>query len=819
LDFTFGVHRAPIRFEYSPDPLTADRFWFRARDLRVTRQLGEDVMSHARSVARWSAVAGVLVGSLLGFVGTDEARAMTLTASLVDESSAAVGLTGTIKDAEGHPVGSVLVIIARLNRTATTNDEGVFRFVSLPAGTYHVATQRIGFAPGHADVSIPASGADVQVTITLRSAAVELTNLQVTATVTGGDPRDVPQSVTSLSGQDLARQIGGTVAQTLAREPGISVRYGGPAATAPVIRGLQGERILVLQDGDRAADLSSAAPDHGVSIDPLTAQRIEVVRGPASLLYGNQALGGVVNVISNDIPTSIPTHVDGYFAGQTESATPGAAVAAGATIPLGESFALVARGGGRRTDDLRQGGRLALPNTFYHNYNGVGGFGFATKAATGGLVYRGYNFDYGLPSGEGERAKIDGRRHELVGRSDFTLNAGALSSVRVSATGQWYSHAEINQETGNTNTSFDLKTQTVDVLARTRAGRTAGAFGVSGLFKQYAALGEEALTPAANSNGLGAFLFQEVALGTAAPDTDARVAKLQVGGRMDAYRIDVRAGGDEKFAPFVGKRSFNQFSGSLGLSVPLGGHATLAGSMARAFRAPSVEELSSNAFHGAAGTFDVGNPNLKAEVNQGFDGILRVEGSRVNGQIAGFFNAIQNFITPNIVKDTTVASDEGDITVPLNRISQADATLRGVEGRLEVEALPHLVLGGMGDLVHGQLKATKTPLPFIPASRLGGLARWSNAAFSASTEYRHAFAQNRVPPSVSEDDPAGLATGAYDLLDLSVGYTIPAGGRLNSIVLRMDNALDEKYVDATSRIKTFAMNPGRNIALVYKLLF
>jgi iron complex outermembrane recepter protein len=776
-------------------------------------------MSYARSATRWSAGAVVLAGSLLGVAAPERAAAMSFGSSADRRAPAAVGLTGVIKDADGHPVPSVLVIIAQLNRTATTNEDGVFRFVSLPAGTYHVATQRIGFAPGHADVSIPASGTDVQVIIAIKSAAVELTNLQVTATVTGGDPRDVPQSVTSLSGQELARQVSGTVAQTLAREPGISVRYNGPAATAPVIRGLQGERILVLQDGDRAADLSSAAPDHGVSIDPLTAQRIEVVRGPASLLYGNQALGGVVNVISNDIPTSIPTHIDGYFAGQTESATPGAAVAAGATIPLGDNFAVVARGGGRRTDDLLQGGRLALPNTFYHNYNGVGGFGFATKAATGGLVYREYRFDYGLPSGEGERSKIDGHRHEVVGRSDFTLNAGALSSVRVSATSQWYSHAEINQETGSTNTSFDLKTQTVDVLARTRAGRTSGAFGASGLFKQYAALGEEALTPAANSNGLGAFLFQEVALGTTTTDPDARVAKLQAGGRMDAYRIDVRGGGDEKFEAFVGKRSFNQFSGSLGLSLPIGKYATLAGSMSRAFRAPSVEELSSNAFHGAAGTYDVGNPNLKAEVNQGFDGILHVEGSRVNGQIAGFFNDIQNFITPNIVKDTTIAGDDGDITVPLNRITQADATLRGLEGRLEVEVLPHVVLGGMGDLVHGQLKGTKTPLPFIPASRLGGLARWSNASFSASTEYRHAFAQTRVPPSVSEDDPAGLATAAYDLLDLSVGYTLPMGGRLNSIVLRMDNALDEKYVDATSRIKTFAMNPGRNIALVYKLLF
>jgi iron complex outermembrane receptor protein len=746
------------------------------------------------------------------------AHAETVSDSLPSTLPVATGLAGVVKDTAGHPIGSVQVIIARLNRTATTNDQGAFRFVALPAGTYHVATQRIGFAPGHADVIIPASGPDVNVTITLVPAAVELTNVQVTATVTGSDPRDVPQSVTSLSGQDLARQIGGTVAQTLGNEPGISVRYNGPAATSPVIRGLQGERILVLQDGDRAADLSSAAPDHGVSIDPLTASRIEVVRGPASLLYGNQALGGVVNVISNDIPTSIPTHIDGYFAGQTESATPGASVAGGATVPLNDNFALVARGGVRRTNDLRQGGDLKLPNSFYHNYNGVGGFGFASGSATGGLVYRGYKFDYGLPSGEGERAKIDGHRHEIVGRTDLTLNAGALSSLRIGATGQWYQHAEINQETGETNTSFDLKTQTVDVLARTRAGRTSGAIGLSGLFKQYAALGEEALTPAANSNGFGGFVFQEIALGTPSTDPDARLPKLQLGGRMDAYRIDLKAG-DEKFDDFVGKRTFNQFSGSIGLSLPIGGHATLAGSAARAFRAPSVEELSSNAFHEAAGTYDFGNPSLKAEVNQGVDAVLRVEAHGINGQLAAFYNDIQNYITPNIVGDTTIDGDDGPIDVPLNRISQADATLRGLEGHLEAEVVPHFVLGAMGDMVRGRLKATKTPLAFIPAARLGALTRWDDGRYSLSAQYRHAFKQDRVPPSAAEDDPAGIATPAHDLLDLSAGLTLPIAGRITSIVLRVDNVFDEKYVDATSRLKSFALNPGRNFALVYRLLF
>jgi iron complex outermembrane receptor protein len=355
-------------------------------------------------------------------------------------------------------------------------------------------------------------------------------------------------------------------------------------------------------------------------------------------------------------------------------------------------------------------------------------------------------------------------------------------------------------------------------MARTQFGVVSGAIGASGLFKQYAALGDEALTPAANSNGLGAFFFQELALANTHGDMDARVPKLQVGGRFDSYRIDIKPG-DPKFDQFVGKRNFDLLSGSVGVNVPFGSFVSGAVSLARAFRAPSVEELSSNAFHEAEGAFDVGNPNLTSEINQGIEGILRLALPRLNGQFSAYFNNIQNYITPNIVGDTTFDDNGTPSTVPLNHITQADATLKGVEGRLEAEVIPNVVLGAMGDVVRGEFKDSKVPLPFMPAARLGALVRYDNSKLSAGAEFRHAFAQNRVPPAVSADDPAGIATDAYNLLNLSLGYNLVLRGQVNSITLRVDNVFDERYLDATSRLKTFAFNPGRNFALVYRLQF
>jgi len=725
-------------------------------------------------------------------------------------------IAGVVKDSSGSPIPNAQVVVTALNRVTTTNAGGGFTFRGLPAGTYHVSAILIGYAPGHADVTVPAAGDTVRVTIVMHQSALQLSGVQVTATPVGTDPRNVTQSATELSGQALSRNLAPTVAQSLANEPGVAVRYNGPAATAPVIRGLQGERILVLQDGDRAGDLSSAAPDHGVSIDPLAAERIEVVRGPASLLYGNSALGGVVNVISNDIPSAIPSHIEGFVAGQAESATPGGGFAGGATIPVGSSFAVVARGGGRHADDLREGGGDRLDNSYFRNYYGVAGFGYGGSRTTGGLVYRGYNFNYGLPSAEGEGSHIEGTRNEVAGRADINTGSNAIGSVRIAGTGQWYQHDEV-ASTGAINTSFDLKTQTVDALARTRFGAVTGALGASGLFKQYASTGEEALTPAANSTGGGAFFYEDIPLGTLT-NPDALVPRLQLGGRYDAYRIESKDSDDPKFGP--GRTlSFNSVSGSIGVNVPLGNKASIGASAARAFRAPTVEELFSNAFHEAAGTFDRGNPDLTKEINQGVDGIFRVQSGRVNGQVAAFYSTIKNYITPNIVKDTTFEGDAGPETVPLNQFTQADATLRGVEGRVDAEVVSHFVLGAIGDMVRGELKDSKEPLPYMPAARLGALARWDNGRYSIGGEVRHGFKQDRVPPTVSEDDPSGVATDAFTLVNLSAGLNLPFGDQVHAFTLRVDNVGNTKYRDATSRIKTFAYNPGRNVSLVYRVLF
>jgi iron complex outermembrane receptor protein len=715
-------------------------------------------------------------------------------------------VTGVVQDSAGVPLPNVQVAITAINRVTTTNHQGRFTFLNLPSGTHHLDAHFIGYAPGHAVVTVPAAGDTVHVTIVMRSTPLRLSGVQVTATPAGSEALDLTQSTVALAGKELARSLGPSVAQTLSNEPGIAMRYAGPAATMPVIRGLSGERILVLQDGERAGDLSATSPDHGLSVDPLSASRIEVVRGPASLLYGNNALGGVVNVISGDIPTTVPSHAEGYVAGQAESVNPGGAISGGVTYPLGTSLAVTLRGGGRDINDVRIGGGDRLANTYARNWNGVAGIGLVRERLTGGLAWRGFGFEYGLPSapGAGEAGiHLEGSRQQGSVHADLALESPWLSRVKLDGSVQRYTHDEVESD-GEVGTTFTLETHTAALTGRTRLGRVSGAVGLSGLFRQYAAAGEEALTPGANSKTGGLFVYQDIPLTGA--DSGERSPRLQLGARYDVYRVETKPG-DPKFGA-ARSRDFGNVSGSVGLNVPLGPAASLGVSLARAFRAPTVEELYSNAFHAAAGSYDVGNPDLEPETNQGVDAVLRVASGGVSAQAAAYWNRVRNYIAPDIVGDTV--TDEGE-NVPLNVFSQADATLRGLEAQLESEVARHVVLGVMGDVVRGRFR-DGSAIPFMPAARVGGSARWDNGRWSLGAEGRRTFGQDKVAENETR-------AGAYTTLNLNAGLTMILGARVHAFTLRADNVLDERYREATSRIKDFAFNPGRNVSLVYRLLF
>ncbi len=714
-------------------------------------------------------------------------------------------VVGVVKDSTGALLPRVQVVVAEAGRTTTTGPDGKFTLRGLAAGAYHISTLLVGYKPGHVLVTVPQSGDNVSITIVMSANPMRLEAVSVTATATGTDPERVAQATVELSGMSLQRSLSSTLALSLRNEPGISVRYNA-AATMPVIRGLTGDRVLMLQDGQRTADLSSSAPDHATTSDPLSAQRVELVRGPASLLYGNNALGGVVNVISNDVPTSVPSRVDGYAAVLSESATPGGSVSMGATIPMGNFWAMNLRGSGHSASQVKVGGGAVLDNTQSRNWNGSFGLGYVGDGATFGVSLNNYDFNYGLahdPSDD-ERAHIVGARFGGTARATFNTGAGAMPFIKLDGTYQDYHHDELTEE-GVVETAFKLKTQTLTGSAKTQFGTWHGSIGAQFLGKQYSAEGDEALTPAANSNGLGAFFYQEVPL-TGGGKAD-RAVSLQFGGRYDKYSIASKADAT-KFGP---ARTVNADSpsGSLGLSIPVGDNLAVSGSYAQAFRAPTVEELFSNAVHNAVGQYQIGDPNLKAEQSRGAEAIIKWVSSHATLSASAYDNKIANYVFPNVTKDTIV---EGQ-SMPLAKFQQGDAHLWGFEGSVQLLATNEIVLNAVGDYVRGSFSDGSGPLPFMPPGHVGGGVRWDNGTFNLGADVRHGFEQTYATGG------ADIPTDAYTLLNLSTGLNIIVRARVHNLTIRVDNAGDTRYFDATSLIKSFSPNPGRNVAVTYRVMF
>lgn len=712
---------------------------------------------------------------------------------------------GLVVSGASEPVAGAEVTVSELRRTTISDGEGRFT-LAIPPGRVEIRVARIGFATAQVRLDVRQEDLAEPVRIVLRATPLTLPGLEVTATPGGRDALAVMQATSQLFGRSLERETGASLAQTLRTQPGMAVRFMGPAATMPIIRGLTGDRVLMLQDGQRAADLAGSADDHSVTIDPLAADRIEVVRGPATLIYGNNAVGGVVNVISDDIATTISTRPEGRLAIQTESAFPGLAGSARGSLPIGRNLVVTARGAARRTGDMRIGREpelgTRLDNTDLRSAQGAVGLGWIGEGGSAGVAVRGYDFAYGLPVPvDADPVGLEGERFEVAARAELTPPDSRLTSFKADVTVQEYVHEEIDRAANDPLQSFQLGTSTADVVARHGAWGpvSEGAWGASLLVKDYAATGPEALTPAADSRGVGVFAFQEIApFGEGGP-------ALQLGGRFDSYLIESEM--TEKFG--VGhRRTFQAISGAAGVRVPLSPAVTASAHLGRSFRAPTVEEMFSAAAHAGTGAVEIGDPALDAERGLSLEGVVRARSARWNAQIAIHRNAIGDYVHLAAVGDTVLLGT----VLPVLRYRQDDAVLAGMEGSIEWAATSSLILGVMGDYLRAGL-ADGTPLSYMPPPRLGVLARWEEARFTLGGDVHHEFEQRRVGPA----DEA--LTPAITILRIHAGARFRVGGRTHSIMLRAENLTNVPHREATSRVKDFAPGPGRNVALAYRLYY
>jgi iron complex outermembrane receptor protein len=696
-----------------------------------------------------------------------------------------------------EPVAGAIVFVEEVKAELRSAADGTFALKALPDGAYHLVVTAQGFTPGRFEILLGGPAGDVK-TLTL-DPELHYTEV-VSVSPQTRDQFEAYQATSVLAGQDLATELQGNLAATVLGQPGIAERSFGPGAARPVIRGFDGDRVVVLEDGQRMGDLSSQSADHGVNTNPAAASRVEVVRGPATLLYGSNAIGGLVNVITDLVPTSPVPKTTGSALFDVGSAAREGGAAGDLSVSSG-AWAFHAGGAARRSGDVR------TPDFTVDNSQSESALGHLGAAWTSDKGYLGgsYQYDwfrYGIPVVEEGQVELDPRRHSFGVRGQSKGLDGLLTSLRGTFSHKRYHHdevvaGEIGTRFANDTTEFELLTTHKNI------GRLSGTFGGWGLVRAFTSTGEEALSPPVDQGNLAAFSYQELAW----PHVT-----IQFGARYDHARYTPEGG--------LRPRTFDDVSGSVGLLYRPSDSTTLAVSVARAVRVPALEELYFFGPHPGNYAFEIGNADLEAERNLGVDIAFRWRQSRASGEITFFRNSVKDYVLRQPISEEefedrfghTEHEGHGHDEFPYVEFVGADAVLQGFEGHADFRLANPLVLEVGFDMVRGEATDTGEPLPRIPPMRFMAGLRFQRGPFEAGANVAFVSKQDRV---FEEEEP----TDGYGLAKVFASRTFVAGGTAHTVTVRLDNLTNELYYNHLSYIKAFVPEMGRNLRVIYSVGF
>ncbi len=640
-----------------------------------------------------------------------------------------------------------------------------------------------------------------------------------------------------LTGPELDRDLRANIGETLARQPGVSATSFGPNASRPILRGFQGERVRVLSDGIGSFDVSNTSADHAVIINPLTADRIEVLRGPSALLYGSSAIGGVVNVVDSRIPRAKPSegiHIDGL-------ATYGSAanerfLGLRADVSLTSGLVAHLDGTFAKSGDMRAGGfilspqlraqaaasgdpdilplaqlRGKIPNTAARNWEVAGGLAWIGDTANFGISFTRTESRYGVPirfattpllPGEAgpEEVRLDARQSRFDVRGEISPDGSVFKAIRLRGGFADYTHDELD-ETGAIGTQFFNKGKEVRAeLIQQKRGGWEGAIGVQFMGRRFRVEGDEKFLPPAKSNQIGLFTVQSLERGP---------VRLEAGLRIERSRA--RAEAD---AALGNPALFSQktaLSGAFGANISLSDDWRIGINATHAERAPSPEELFSNGPHAGTQAFEIGDPNLAMERSNGVELVVHGEASFFSISAAVFTSRFSNFV----FEEQTGAEVDG---LPVFAYRQARATTSGFELEIDIRLArfgeTDINLGVMSDATRTSIKnaGLSLPAPRIPAARLrGGLSAEADN-YSARIEFERVRGKSRVAALET-------ATPAYNMVNASLTFHPFGKGGPVTLIASADNIFDITARRHASLLKDYAPLAGRDMRMTVRLSF
>ena len=640
---------------------------------------------------------------------------------------------------------------------------------------------------------------------------------------------DVLGGVSVVEGAELANAIRPSIGETLAKQPGVSATSFGPAASRPILRGLGGDRIRILTDGIGSLDLSSSSADHAVAINPLTAERIDILRGPSALLFGSSAIGGVVNVIDTRIPRRYPeqpAHVEGQLGYASAAHERSASLAV--DVPLGSGFVLHGDGNWSDSDDLRTGGFILsrdlraearasadpsiraladlkgeLPNSAAKSAEVAGAIGYVKGALNAGLSVTRHTALYGVPirfsldpEVEAEAPRLDVEQTRYDARAEVALS-GAFANLRVRGGIARYHHDEIEPDGAIATSFFARGGELRAELEQAERGGWGGTSGAQFLRKSVSIEGEEKYLPDARQRQLGLFTLQSFKTGD---------WRFEGGARVETSRLTAEP--DELLGTPAGLRRFTTLSGSLGALYEFSPGWKAGLNLSRSSRAPAIDELFAGGPHAGTQAFEIGDPGLDAERSLGVEASLRRTAGPVRATLTAYVTRFGNFI---------YQAPTGDIEddLPVLAYRQGKARYRGFEAEVTAKIGK---FGGIDLGLEAQADAVRAtivgegPAPFIPPLRLLGAVTGEVGAFDGRIEVEHA---RRVTRTADRETP----TPGYTMVNAELEWH-PLDQRPGlTLALAANNIFDVEARRHSSLLKDYAPLAGRDFRLTARFDF
>lgn len=706
-------------------------------------------------------------------------------------------LCGVVIDKQdGSPLAGACVHIVGDQEPIYTDTNGEFEFPSVTEGQHTLQFTKIDYQPFEAVVLLDASTTDLQ--IELKAVRHQMKAIEVT-----GETGDLAQfeKTTDLAVEDvkLQKQLGMTLADTLSEESGISQRTMGRSAARPVIRGLGGDRLLILEDGERTGDKSASSADHAVAVDPTTADGVEITRGARALIYGSSTLGGVINVKRNTIPQVLPQAPDIQLTLQGESVNLGRTATTGIVVPLGP-FAAQLKWNRRIAAETRTPlGTLA--NTELSNLNFSTGASFVKDWGYIGLSGGSYGSDYGIPgSPEGHihGVDIELQRYRYEGAAEYRFNRPDLQKIKLQGTATSYQHQEL-ESNGMLGVEFGVLTYNFSAMAHLFNNAVLGMWGE---YRDHAT-GGFYWTPHTQEFALAGFLLSE---------KNFERLTLQGALRYDVRRAEpFRDTGFVIRAGTVQRRDFGGVSGAASGIYHWTDTLSIGTNLMKTFRAPGIEELFSDGPHLAVYAYEIGNAELGPEHGYGTEVFGRYATNRFNLTFTVFGNQIDGYLTPTNTGEKEWGSGSAG-WLWIYQYTGQDVLMSGIETQIEGEVLPDLTLQLNLSYVHGTNQDTGEPLERIPPLNGKFGIRYTPDPFHFHATSRFAGSQNRLGEF---EEP----TESYLVYDIGAYLRTSWWELENMIVIEVENVLDTVYREHLSRIKNVMPEPGRNVKMLYKLLF